>query len=213
MKRTPLRIAFLFLYTSACCGQDAYATNTRSSQKELYELLCMHLQQIEIKSLGFSDDALQMRELLLRHYIQRNVATKQEEQPSPLAFKGKLGWPLQGAILHHPDESQAQSRGLYISSKKGANVSAIFHGRVVYVGTMAGLGEFVIIDHGDDVHSLYANLYRQAVKKGDYVTQGQRLGSIDQSANHGVAKLYFEVRHRGIPQNPFLWISEEGPGN
>ena len=43
-------------------------------------------------------------------------------------------------------------------------------------------------------------------KKGDRVEKGEVVGLVGDSGPHDVAGLYFEVRYRGIPKDPLVWL-------
>lgn len=75
-------------------------------------------------------------------------------------------------------------------------------------GTAAG--NYVLIEHGEDVYSLYAHLRPASitVKAGDLVTAGQVIGSLGSSGNSTEPHLHFQVCDRpdplfcaGIPVN------------
>ncbi len=73
-----------------------------------------------------------------------------------------------------------------------------------------GAGNHVIIDHGDGWRTLYGHMRRGsvAVKTGDSVVTGQRLGLVGLSGMTEFPHLHFEVAKRGTVVDPFL-----GPDN
>ncbi len=73
-----------------------------------------------------------------------------------------------------------------------------------------GAGNHVVIDHGDGWRTLYGHMRRgsAAVKTGDIVVAGQRLGLVGLSGMTEFPHLHFEVAKRGAIVDPFL-----GPDN
>jgi len=95
--------------------------------------------------------------------------------------------------------------------KKGATDTAFvrtpFEGAVVFVGEVPGFGLTIIIDNGHGFHTVYSNLFKIHVIKGDTVERNQTIGTIK---SHGSARelpyLYFEIRQKRIAVNPKPWF-------
>lgn len=62
-----------------------------------------------------------------------------------------------------------------------------------------GYGNYVIIDHGDNVYTLYGHLAKDSitVMAGDKVTQGQVIGKLGHSGSSTGPHLHFEMRDGG----------------
>lgn len=67
-----------------------------------------------------------------------------------------------------------------------------------YIGNRDGdgYGNYVIIDHGDNIYTLYGHMAKDSitVTAGDTVSQGQVIGKIGNSGNSTGAHLHFEMR-------------------
>lgn len=76
-----------------------------------------------------------------------------------------------------------------------------------------GYGNYVIVDHGDGTSSVYAHMYKNsvAVKVGDTVKQGEKLGLIGSSGSSTGCHLYFEIRVNNEQVNPLEYISASNP--
>lgn len=96
------------------------------------------------------------------------------------------------------------SLGWWISQKATSAVKACSKGKVVFSGPMTGRGHVVMLDHGDDFLTIYANLAPQNThaKLGAQVRTGETIGNSQDS-------VYFEVRHRGKAVNPRLVFARQ----
>jgi len=98
--------------------------------------------------------------------------------------------------------------GIDISVKQGENPKAIAGGRVVYSGKFDGYGNMLIIDHGNDFHSLYGNLSEMTIQKNSLLVEGMDVGQINDSTKNSAPGpvLYFEIRYKGKPLDPLKWL-------
>lgn len=88
----------------------------------------------------------------------------------------------------------------------GTPVQAAARGVVTWSGPIDGLGLVVVVDHGDGVHTVYAQLVERLVTRGAPVTAGQVVGYGGAMTSFGTREAYFEVRVDGVPEDPAPWI-------
>lgn len=76
-----------------------------------------------------------------------------------------------------------------------------------------GFGNYVMIDHGDGMVSIYGHMYPNSVtiKVGDQVKQGQKLGVIGNSGSSTGCHLHFEMQLNNVKVDPLEYVSEEYP--
>ncbi|MFW2438559.1 MAG: murein hydrolase activator EnvC family protein [Arenicellales bacterium] len=96
-------------------------------------------------------------------------------------------------------------KGIILAGELGSDIHAVYDGRVVYADWMRGFGLLLIIDHGDSFLSLYGHNESILVEEGDWVATGQTVASMGKSGGSSKPGLYFEIRHKGKPQNPLRW--------
>ena len=70
-------------------------------------------------------------------------------------------------------------------------------------------GNYVIVSHGNNQATLYAHLNSVNVKKGQYVSQGQQIGILGNTGYSTGPHLHFEVRIKGVPQNPLSYVKNK----
>jgi len=85
--------------------------------------------------------------------------------------------------------------GIDILAKRGTPVRAAAYGLVLYAGDgMRGYGNTVVLDHGEEITTLYGHLDRIQVQSGDAVAKGQRIGTVGDTGNATTTHLHFELR-------------------
>jgi septal ring factor EnvC (AmiA/AmiB activator) len=119
-------------------------------------------------------------------------------------LKGKLRLPVQGKVVSFFKERG--QNGIEIETSIGAPVWAILRGKVVYADWFKGLGNLMIIDHGDGIFTISGKCSKLIKKCGDTVSEGEVIAWVGNSESDQVPPFYFEIRHRGKPQDPMEWI-------
>jgi murein DD-endopeptidase MepM/ murein hydrolase activator NlpD len=90
----------------------------------------------------------------------------------------------------------------------GAEIIASAGGTVIQAGNnYNGYGNCVIIDHGNNISTLYAHMSKTAVSVGAVVNQGDTIGYIGNTGNSYGYHLHFEVRVRGQHTDPEKYVS------
>jgi murein DD-endopeptidase MepM/ murein hydrolase activator NlpD len=97
--------------------------------------------------------------------------------------------------------------GIDYPGARGTPVAAAASGRVTSAGWSAGgWGNTVTISHGGGVKTMYAHLSGVAVRIGQRVARGQRIGRIGSSGNATGPHLHFEVLVRGASVDPLTGL-------
>lgn len=121
---------------------------------------------------------------------------------------GAMLWPLEEANI--PGSSidyHTIKHGISIKTKLGDPVIAVLPGKVIYSGNkIADYGNLILIQHDNDLISVYGNTYQVFVKEGDDIQQGQLIAAAGEIS--GKASLYFELRYKGIPEDPFNYYRQ-----
>jgi murein DD-endopeptidase MepM/ murein hydrolase activator NlpD len=129
---------------------------------------------------------------------------------------GNLSWPLRGHInvtdvygyRTHPITRQWRLHaGLDMGCANGTAVIAPADGTVVYVGTMAGYGKMLMIQHGQHMTTVYGHLKSWVAKNGELVTRGQVVALSDNTGWSTGPHLHFEVRIDGIAKDPMKYLA------
>lgn len=135
-----------------------------------------------------------------------------DEPPNILAMKGQLPMPAGGTIERRYGQRREGGhvwRGWVVETASQAPVHAVASGRVVYANWLRGYGLLLIIDHQDQVLSLYAHNDSLFFEVGDWVRQGEQIAAAGQSRHNAQSPsygVYFELREGGAPTDPAAWI-------
>jgi len=128
------------------------------------------------------------------------------------AAKGRLPRPLNGKIRHRFGDSRAGTnlnwRGIDLSGTIGADVTAVFRGKVIFSDWLRGFGLIAIVDHGDGYMTLYGHADALTKEAGDWVESGETLARAGNSGGGYEPGIYFELRHQGAVQNPQQWLAQ-----
>lgn len=147
----------------------------------------------------------------LTQSLQKNITKFALPEPNlPFAkMKGKLLSPIQGhqySLKTLAKTLLKDKNTVYLEAAEGTEVRAIYEGRVVFADWLRGLGQLLIIDHGNGFMSLYG--YNQILYKmpGDTVKMGEKISLVGQSGGQAKPGLYFEIRKDGDPLDPTPWF-------
>lgn len=187
--------------------------DARKSRKAL-----LSSSQAKIKAEKDQLKALRAEQARLDALIKRlKIAAAKAPPPAPPAkpfakLKGKLHWPAKGKILRDYGEPRADGRlkwtGVTLRAKRGAKVSAVADGEVIYADWLGRLGLLMIVDHGDNYLTLYGHNEALYKKPGDKVLAGEQLASVGDSGGRKETALYFEVRQGAKFRNPHQWCKK-----
>lgn len=117
-----------------------------------------------------------------------------------------FGWridPLTGQNAMH--------EGVDFIADVGAPVFAAAGGIVVFADTHYQYGKMIEIDHGNDFLTRYAHSSKLLVKPGDVVQRGRKIAEVGSTGRSTGPHLHFEVRYRGVAQNPARFLRASIP--
>jgi murein hydrolase activator len=129
-------------------------------------------------------------------------------------LRGRLAWPVGGHLAARFGQVRAGGLkwdGMLIDTQRGADVRAVYRGRVIYADWLPGLGLLTIIDHGDGYLSLYGHNDRLYKAVGDTVSAGDVIAASGDSGGSSRPQLYFEIRKGSRPVDPGPWFRQAAP--
>lgn len=108
--------------------------------------------------------------------------------------------PVQGTLVENYAENGA---GVKVAASGGSDVYAIYTGRVQQVTKDQDGGITILVQHANQILTVYGHLDKSSVKPNDWVETGQQIGQLgatEDGQSDGV--LYFAVQQDGKSLNP-----------
>lgn len=125
--------------------------------------------------------------------------------PSPLPgshITGRFG-PQFHPVLRHV---KTNNKGVYCTAEAGSVAKAVYEGEVTQLFSVPGSNNAVIVRHGNYL-SVYSNLTKVFVRKGQKVMAGDRIGSVYEDENDdNKTTLFFQIWKEKELQNPEEWV-------
>ena len=117
-------------------------------------------------------------------------------------------WPVLGAISSYFGPAHPLGIDIDQSASADAPVWAAHAGDVIFAGgdPCCSYGNYVIVDGGAGIATLYAHLSAIAVQQGDRVSQGATLGTAGCTGTCSGPHLHFEVIDHGVRRDPLLYL-------
>jgi murein hydrolase activator len=114
---------------------------------------------------------------------------------------GTYGWyDVEGA------DDRAFRQGIDIGASRGDEVRAVYAAQVRRSEWMRGLGNAIILDHGEGYFTIYGHLETLRVNVGEMVTASQPIGTVGDSGSPLGVLLHFEIRHHSEAVDPLDWV-------
>ncbi|MGF7236477.1 MAG: M23 family metallopeptidase [Frankia sp.] len=156
-----------------------------------------------------TDRASALAELMITMQQRRvsTVAAEAARAEAPRWVRPDIGRLTQGfgGANGHP--------GIDLGGPYGSNILAAHSGTVIYAGWESGYGNFIQIEHDNNIVTCYGHLSRILVSVGQRVDTGQTIGYEGSTGESTGPHLHFEVRiggQNGTKIDPLGWLSAHG---
>jgi murein DD-endopeptidase MepM/ murein hydrolase activator NlpD len=157
------------------------------------------------------------------HRLADSIAEESQNLKALDGLMGRVGkmlaglpsrWPVRGPVnsefgtrLSPWTKTLEFHAGMDIRAERGTRVRAPAVGTVSHAGPHAEYGLTVIVDHGNDIRSIYGHLSKVTVQPGQRVERGAELGLTGNTGRSSGPHLHYEILVKGQPVNPraYLW--------
>jgi len=95
--------------------------------------------------------------------------------------------------------------GIDIGAPVGTMIVSPADGVVTFSGAKPGFGNFVQIDHGYGVETIFGHASSLSVKKGQKVSRGDRIATVGNTGYSTGPHVHYEVRVNGTPVDPLYY--------
>lgn len=133
----------------------------------------------------------------------------------PLLYMSK---PVDGKIIspfgwrvHPVSKQESMHDGIDIEAPLGTNIRAAGSGKVKMVTESAQYGKTLIVEHSQEVDTVYGCLGEILVSQGELISQGQIIGKVGKTGMVSGPLLYFELREKGKAIDPMPRLKGDFP--
>ncbi len=125
---------------------------------------------------------------------------------------GKFAWPAPsytrisddyGYRIHPILKVKQFHNGVDMAAPGGSPILAAYDGVVVAAAYSSSMGNYVMIDHGDELYTIYMHASKLYVKRGQEVTRGEKIAAVGTTGRSTGNHLHFGVRLKGSYVNPW----------
>ena len=116
-----------------------------------------------------------------------------------LSGYGKRKSPTAGASSNH--------KGIDISASTGSSIVAAAGGTVSIATYSYSAGNYVVVNHGNGLSTVYMHCSQLLVSAGDTVKAGQTIAKVGSTGYSTGSHLHFAVRKNGSYVNPSSYVS------
>lgn len=183
-----------------------------TDNQALYETKLNYVTSLE------NDEAAWLQEYTYNKQLEDQKNAELEEYLAELQRKsqsqyvgGDIGWPLELGVNYYVSSEygwrtlwgvQDFHLGIDLACANGTNVYAANGGTVLISEYHYSYGEYVLIDHGGGISTLYAHMSERLVSAGETVSAGQLVGHVGLTGSTSGYHLHFETRVNGQTDNP-----------
>lgn len=188
-------------------GNSSEESSGESNSSAVKILTIRYLTPLEfMEEYSYSDADRNWAQLMYRT-LQEDGTSAGGELGSPFA---DTGWRshITSEYGYRTDPEPGFHSGLDIGMAQGTEILAVKSGTVktAQQGT-TGYGNYIVIDHGDGMETLYAHCSELLVSAGQEVDAGRVIAKVGSTGNSTGPHLHIEVRLNGETTDPLAYLS------
>lgn len=113
-----------------------------------------------------------------------------------------------GMRLHPTLGVESFHNGIDLASPTGTAIFAAYDGKVVAASYSSTMGNYIMIDHGDNLYTIYMHASKLYVQTGDIVVRGETIAAVGATGRTTGPHLHFSVRLNGEYVSPWNYLSQ-----
>lgn len=113
-----------------------------------------------------------------------------------------------GMRMHPILKVQQFHNGVDFAAPKGTAIYAAYDGRVTAASYSSTMGNYVMIDHGDGLFTIYMHASVLYVKKNQVVVKGEKIAGVGTTGRSTGNHLHFSVRLNGEYVSPWNYLKK-----
>ena len=111
-----------------------------------------------------------------------------------------------GNRIHPTLGIQKFHNGIDMAAPGGSAILAAYDGKVVAADYNSSMGNYIMIDHGDSLYTIYMHASALYVSKGMEVSKGSKIAAVGTTGRSTGNHLHFSVRLNGNYVNPWSYL-------
>lgn len=111
-----------------------------------------------------------------------------------------------GMRMHPTLGINKMHNGIDLAAPTGSSILAAYSGTVVAAAYSSSMGNYVMIDHGDGLYTIYMHASALYVSTGQEVTAGQNIAAVGSTGRSTGPHLHFGVRLNGSYVSPWNYL-------
>ena len=161
------------------------------------------------------EEKRRQEEELKKQQAAQNGTDYTDQSSSPTYDGGVFMWPVPGHTyissgfgnrISPITGKQEYHSGLDIPAPTGTPIYAAYDGTVAWAYASSSAGNWIGIDHGGKLYSIYMHMSSFAVSAGDTVSKGDVIGYVGSTGWSTASHLHFSVRLNGSYVNPHNYV-------
>lgn len=141
----------------------------------------------------------------VEHEEQLNLSIQNSKKKD---FDNLLFYPPAKGVITEAFSPSENHFGIHIATESGAAVTSTLDGTVLSVYWTLDEGYTIMIQHSDNLVSIYKQTARPLAKIGDRVASGETIAFMGATTDiNKEVVLHFELWHNGAPINPSIYIT------
>ncbi len=129
---------------------------------------------------------------------------------------GQFKWPAPsytrisddyGYRIHPILGTEQFHNGVDMAAPSGSPILAAYDGEVIAASYSPTMGNYIMIDHGDGLITIYMHASSVSVSSGTMVARGEQIGCVGSTGRSTGPHLHFSVRQNGSYVSPWNYLS------
>ncbi len=225
-------------YISACKDQleaekevlDAAKVQVDEEEKNLETLISAKENEISIASSTINDKEKAIKELeddlAARNATIQALEKAVEEERRKLSEEGGTAITYDGGMFKWPAPSYTRisddygyrihptlgikqfHNGVDMAAPGGSPILAAYDGSVVAAAYNSSMGNYIMINHGDGLYTIYMHASALYVSQGQTVSKGSKIAAVGTTGRSTGNHLHFSVRKDGAYASPWNYLSK-----
>ncbi len=197
----------------ALITQELLAQKSESEAQATYQNQVVDRLRTDRRALEAAEAQLEKDSQGIGLLIQKRVAQERAKNGIVVLGTGQMSYPSDGEItsgfgwrMHPILGYQRFHSGVDFGADYGSTIRAADRGVVIFAGWYGGYGNAVIIDHGNNITTLYGHTSGLYVSEGQAIERGQPIAAVGSTGLSTGPHLHFEVRQNGEPVDPMRYF-------